>query len=109
MDKKDSVSQLQWFIQEYIYECDITLCVYRLLNLEINNGYQLKNINQLEDHNLTFVDIEATDDKHDRRFTLKYLSNQLQSHAIFKIIFTDVIHVFFKLNISLFSLSLLIL
>lgn len=68
MDKKDSVSQLQWFIQEYIYECDITLCVYRLLNLEINNGYQLKNINQLEDHNLTFVDIEATDDKHDRRF-----------------------------------------
>lgn len=68
MDKKDSVSQLQWFIQEYIYECDITLCIHRLLNLEINNSYQLKNITQLENHNLTFIDIEATDDKYDRKF-----------------------------------------
>ena len=68
MDKKDSVSQLQWFIQEYICECDITLCIHRLLNLEINNSYQLKNITQLENHNLTFIDIEATDDKYDRKF-----------------------------------------
>lgn len=40
---------------------------YLLINA-ISKSYELKDINQLKNYNLTFIDIEATDDKLDRRF-----------------------------------------
>lgn len=42
--------------------------MHYLLTNAISKSYELKDINQLKNYNLTFIDIEATDDKLDRRF-----------------------------------------
>lgn len=67
MNKKKYVPQLQWFLEEFISEYNIAFYVHNLLILKINSSYQLKDINQIKDCNLTFIDIEATDDKNDRK------------------------------------------
>lgn len=68
MDKKDSFSQLQWFIQECVTQNNVATYMHYLLTNAISKSYELKDINQLKNCNLTFIDIEATDDKLDRRF-----------------------------------------
>lgn len=42
--------------------------MHYLLTNAISESYEIKDINQLKNYNLTFIDIEATDDKLDRRF-----------------------------------------
>lgn len=80
MNKKDSQIQQNWLTGLLPQHPSIANAIHSYLTEIWRNNLQFNKIEQLEGRNLTFVDIEATDDKLDRRF-IQFSGVKFDSHG----------------------------